>query len=93
MRNTTSIKTLTHKGTDLFKKNTKNEVVIIFKLTRKHIHRTFAISLPLSHCHQKLNETWFEKKVVLESNVFTRHRDCVLSIGRAICTANRMLLF
>ena len=44
-------------------RRTRNEVVIIFKLTRKHIHRTFATSLPLSHCHQKNNETWFEKKL------------------------------
>ena len=90
MRNTTSIKTLTHKGTDLFKKNTERSCYYFQADKKTH---TSYLSLPLSHCHQKLNETWFEKKVVLESNVFTRHRDCVLSIGRAICTANRMLLF
>ena len=73
-------------------RRTRNEVVIIFKLTRKHIHRTFATSLPLSHCHQKNNETWFEKKLYWNPMSLPK-RDCVLSIGRAICTANRMLLF
>ena len=83
MRNTTPIKTSTHKGTDLFKKNTERSCYYFQADKKTHTSYLRYFPTPFSLPPKtKWNMVW--KKVVLESNVFTRHRDYVLSIGRAL---------
>ena len=65
LRNTTLIETWTHKGTDLWKKNTVRTCYYFQAEKKNHVHGAHATSLPLSHCHRKVNEKWFLSSWVL----------------------------